>query len=112
MKLFASFSGAMKKSFIVFLIHSRQAFRIMKRVLLTLIFTLILTVSFHFSSSAQCSLCKSSAESSLKEGDKQAKGLNAGIMYLLVMPYLLVGGIGYYWYMNQKKKGQPSDEGT
>jgi len=84
----------------------------MKRILLTLIFILALAVSFHFSSFAQCSLCKSSAESSLKEGDKQAKGLNAGIMYLLVMPYLLVGGIGYYWYANQKKQGRQSEEET
>lgn len=82
----------------------------MKRTLLLLIFVLTLAVAFHFSSSAQCSLCKSSAESSLKEGDKQAKGLNAGIMYLLVMPYLLVGGIGYYWYANQKKQRQQSEE--
>ena len=82
----------------------------MKRTLLLLIFILTLTASFHFSSSAQCSLCKSSAESSLKEGDTQAKGLNTGIMYLLVMPYLLVGGIGYYWYINQKKQGKHSGE--
>ena len=76
----------------------------MKRILLSLIFILTLAVSFHFSSYAQCALCKSSAESSLKEGDTQAKGLNMGIMYLLVMPYLLVGGIGYYWYINHKKQ--------
>ena len=82
----------------------------MKRILFSLIFILTLSVVFHFSSSAQCSLCKSSAESSLKEGDKQAKGLNAGIMYLLVMPYILVGGIGYYWYAQQKKQKQQSDE--
>jgi len=84
----------------------------MKRILFSLIFILVLAATFSFSSSAQCSLCKSSAESSLKEGDKQAKGLNAGIMYLLVMPYLLVGGIGYYWYANHKKQGQQSEEET
>jgi hypothetical protein len=82
----------------------------MKRILLSLIFIITLALVFPFLSTAQCSLCKSSAESSLKEGDKQAKGLNAGIMYLLVMPYLLVGGIGYYWYANQKKQKQQSDE--
>ena len=61
-------------------------------------------------SSAQCSLCKSSAESSLKEGNKQAKGLNTGIMYLLVMPYLLVGGIGYWWYTQKKKEEKSLSE--
>ena len=82
----------------------------MKRILLSLIFIITLAVIFHSSSSAQCALCKSTAESSLKEGNSQAKGLNMGIMYLLVMPYLLVGGIGYYWYVNHKKQGQQSDE--
>jgi flagellar basal body-associated protein FliL len=82
----------------------------MKNCFLILIFILTLAVTFHSSSYAQCALCKSSAESSLKEGDTQAQGLNMGIMYLLVMPYLLVGGIGYYWYVNQKKQQQESEE--
>lgn len=55
------------------------------------------------SSYAQCAMCKQSAETSLKEGSTDAKGLNIGIMYLLVIPYALVGGIGYYWYINHKK---------
>jgi hypothetical protein len=59
------------------------------------------------SSYAQCALCKASAESSLKEGKTQAKGLNTGILYLLVMPYLLVGGIGYWWYTQRKKSELP-----
>ncbi len=47
-----------------------------------------------------------------KKGTIQAKGLNAGIMYLLVMPYLLVGGIGYYWYANQRNQGSNREEET
>ena len=84
----------------------------MKRALFILFFSLVFMAVENNFSSAQCSLCKSSAESSLKEGNTQAKGLNMGIMYLLVMPYLLVGGIGYYWYMNQKKYKTQSDEET
>jgi hypothetical protein len=61
-------------------------------------------------SSAQCAMCKQSAESSLKEGNTDAKGLNAGIMYLLIIPYALVGGIGYFWYINQKKRASDSFE--
>jgi hypothetical protein len=82
----------------------------MKRFVHSLIIVFFLTLSSHFSLHAQCSLCKSTAESSLKEGNTQAKGLNMGIMYLLVMPYLLVGGIGYYWYVNHKKQEPQSDE--
>ena len=57
-------------------------------------------------SSAQCAACKESAETSLQSGDSAANGLNAGIMYLLVVPYMLVGGIGYWWYRQHKKKEQ------
>jgi hypothetical protein len=82
----------------------------MKRFFVTASLLIALLLTACNLSYAQCSLCKSSAESSLKEGDTQAKGLNMGIMYLLVMPYLLVGGIGYYWYVNHKKQEQQSEE--
>ena len=72
-----------------------SSFYFMKRFALTIVVALFLTVGISSLAFAQCSLCKSSAESSLKEGNTQAKGLNTGIMYLLIMPYLLVGGIGY-----------------
>ncbi len=54
-------------------------------------------------------MCKASAESSIKDGNKTAAGLNTGIMYLLFMPYLLVGGLGYYWYVSNKKKQQAEE---
>ena len=76
----------------------------MKRLLLSFIITLTLAFCVNDLAHAQCAMCKQSAESSLKEGNTDAKGLNIGIMYLLVIPYALVGGIGYYWYINHKKK--------
>jgi hypothetical protein len=48
-------------------------------------------------------MCKANAESSLKEGNDTARGLNMGIMYLLVIPYLAIGAIGYWWYLRNKK---------
>lgn len=50
---------------------------------------------------AQCAMCRAAIES---EGD-QAKGeaVNDGIVYLMVIPYLLVGGIGYAVYRMNKK---------
>ncbi|MNL81895.1 hypothetical protein D3C87_2091340 [compost metagenome] len=30
-------------------------------------------------------------------------GLNTGIMFLFVIPYILVAVIGYLWYRNSKK---------
>ncbi len=49
-------------------------------------------------------MCKMSAEQNLKDGGSAGRGLNAGILYMLVMPYLLVGGIGYMWWRNRKEE--------
>ena len=55
-----------------------------------------------FSSQAQCAMCRAALES---EGDGvKAEAVNDGIVYLMVIPYILVGGIGYAIYrMNRKK---------
>jgi hypothetical protein len=53
---------------------------------------------------AQCPMCKMSLQSNLQNGGSQGSGINAGIMYLLMTPYLIVGGIAYVWYRNRKKK--------
>jgi len=53
---------------------------------------------------AQCPMCKTSVESGLKEGNTVGKGLNDGILYLLAMPYILVGGAGALWYRNYRMK--------
>lgn len=36
----------------------------------------------------------------------QAQAVNDGIVYLMVVPYLLVGALGYYIYHMRKKKKQ------
>ena len=53
---------------------------------------------------AQCPMCKLSAEQNLKAGGTAGKGLNAGILYMFSAPYLLVGGIAYFWYINRTKE--------
>jgi hypothetical protein len=56
---------------------------------------------------AQCAMCRGTVESSMGNGrNNVGVGLNTGIMYLFVMPYLLVGVIGYLWYRNSKKVQQ------
>jgi uncharacterized membrane protein len=35
----------------------------------------------------------------------KAEAVNDGIVYLMVIPYILVAGIGYYIYRMRKKKG-------
>lgn len=42
---------------------------------------------------AQCSMCRAVLESG--EAQETAKGINNGIIYLMAIPYLLVGFVGY-----------------
>ena len=59
------------------------------------------------SAMAQCAMCRGSVESSMGNGrNNVGVGLNTGIMFLFVMPYLLVAIIGYLWYRNSKKAQQ------
>lgn len=64
--------------------------------------------------SAQCPMCKANVESAQKNKDVNKKvvgsGLNTGILYLLSAPYILIGGLAFYWYRNnQSKKLKLSD---
>ncbi len=54
--------------------------------------------------SAQCPMCRMSAESNLENGGTEGRGLNTGILYMLAAPYLLVGAIGYIWWRNRRKE--------
>ncbi len=70
-----------------------------KRVLL---FFLLISFLFSLNSQAQCAMCRAALTS---EGNKtKAAAVNDGIVYLMVIPYLLVGGIGYAVYRMRKNK--------
>jgi hypothetical protein len=58
---------------------------------------------------AQCPMCRMSAESNLNNGGTVGRGLNTGILYMLAMPYLIVGCIGIWWYRNRKKDQQVTE---
>jgi hypothetical protein len=71
----------------------------MKKIILIL----ILGFQFLFSTvqvNAQCSLCTKTAQ---QMGEKPARGLNSGILYLMVMPFAIVGVIGFRWWKNNKE---------
>ena len=74
-----------------------------KRFLGLLLLSLTLSLSSVSSADAQCPMCRMSAESNLKNGGDAGKGLNNGILYLLATPYLMIGGIAYFWYRNRRK---------
>ncbi len=55
---------------------------------------------------AQCAMCRAVLES---EGSQaSAKGINDGILYLMIFPYILMGGIAYFIYRSFRNKKTPS----
>lgn len=51
---------------------------------------------------AQCPMCRATAETNLANGGTEGQGLNNGIMYMLGMPYLLIGTVAFLWWRNRK----------
>ena len=49
---------------------------------------------------AQCSICTKTAQ---QLGEKPAKGMNSGILYLAFAPFAIVGYIGYKWWRNNRQ---------
>jgi hypothetical protein len=50
---------------------------------------------------SQCSMCRAVLQS--EEGQATAKGINNGILYLMAIPYLLVGLVGWKVFQILKK---------
>jgi hypothetical protein len=57
-----------------------------------------------------CPMCKTSLEEARKNGSQVGNTINNGILYLLALPYLIVGTFGALWYRNLKarKKNTPT----
>ena len=66
-----------------------------------ILMTFVLVVFMMVESSAQCSMCRAVLESG--ESLETAKGINNGIIYLMAIPYLLVGFVGYQVFKLLKK---------
>lgn len=76
----------------------------MKKVLLLLVAIVIVTlVGTGEELLAQCPMCRATAETNLANGGTEGRGLNNGILYMLGMPYLLIGTIAFLWWKNRKK---------
>jgi len=66
---------------------------------------LLLFFSTTVLSVAQCAMCRASVENNVSNGDTSiGAGLNSGILYLFIMPYLMAMVIGFFWYRSAKKK--------
>lgn len=73
-----------------------------KKISSILIFLLLFLVSGGVM--AQCAMCRATVENSISSDSASfGASLNAGILYLFVMPYLLVALIAYMWYRGSRK---------
>lgn len=73
----------------------------MKRWTQLLLLVLLLIVATDVS--AQCAMCTAVADEAMKNGSSQGAGINKGVLYLFVTPYLLVASIGIYWWRSKLK---------
>ncbi|WP_310380525.1 hypothetical protein [Flavobacterium sp.] len=67
-------------------------------------FYILFSIFYSLSSNAQCAMCRAALTS---EGNAvKAQAVNDGIVYLMVIPYLLVVIIAYIIYRMYKKKNK------
>ncbi|WP_375584172.1 hypothetical protein [Cyclobacterium xiamenense] len=77
----------------------------MKNSVKYLIAGLVLVVLSFQQLAAQCAMCRATIENNVSNGDTTVgAGLNVGILYLFLAPYLLLSIIGYFWYKKAKRK--------
>lgn len=74
----------------------------MKKLLTLIAFAFTFSILPTTDLDAQCPMCRMSAESNLKEGGSDGKGLNKGILYMLAAPYLFAGVLGFAYFRYQK----------
>jgi len=77
---------------------------VMKNKILTITGLILVFCLLPLEQFAQCAMCKGAAEAALKQGGGDPVGLNNGILYMLSIPYLLVGTIGYWWWRNRRQE--------
>ena len=71
---------------------------VMKK-LCVLVFLLFLGVAGTNPAKAQCSICTRTAQ---QLGERPARALNRGIIYLAITPLALFGIIGYRWWKSEQ----------
>ena len=66
-------------------------------IILLLVFSAVI---FNTQATAQCSVCTKTAS---QMGEKPAKGLNQGLLYLMFAPFAIVGIVGYQWWKGNRE---------
>ena len=80
----------------------------MKKTFFTAVSALLLGLMLTlapFAVRAQCVMCKAGVEAAKQENDDyDVAGLNKGIVYMMTVPYILMGAVGYFWYRRTHPK--------
>ena len=69
-----------------------------KSLLLSFLIGCLLLTAAALSAGAQCSICTRTAQ---QLGERPARALNKGIIYLAVTPLAIFGIIGYRWWKSE-----------
>jgi len=81
----------------------KSKFKSYRKIITSVLFSLF-SFCYSITTNAQCAMCRAALES---EGNQaKAKGINDGIVYLMVIPYILVGLVFfavYKMYANKNK---------
>lgn len=68
-----------------------------------ILLTLALLVIAAYPAWSQCAMCTAVADEASKSGSAAADGVNKGVLFLFVSPYLIVGTIGFLWWRARKR---------
>jgi hypothetical protein len=71
----------------------------LKRLLFFLLITWFVAL-YSNHTNAQCAMCKAQLE---KRDNAKNTGINSGILYLMIFPYVLIGGVAYFWIKSNRK---------
>ena len=70
---------------------------------LPVLFVLMILMIAYVPSHAQCAMCQGQVESATDAGSSVALGINKGVLYIFMMPYLIMATLGYFWWKSRKK---------
>ena len=77
----------------------------MKQIFKTLLLIVLIMGVAHVAFS-QCAMCTEVADEATKNGSSAGDGINKGVLYLFLSPYLIVGTIGFIWWRSRRKAQQ------
>ncbi|MBK5279224.1 MAG: hypothetical protein JJE09_10220 [Bacteroidia bacterium] len=74
------------------------------RVAIVILFIILTSINDVW---AQCAMCRASLENNVSNGNPGiALGINFGIMYLFVTPYIAIGVIAFLWFRTSKENAR------